>query len=147
MPGTYRVEFEPTGSWYVAELRSGQTDLSRNEFVLTPGAQPETIQVILRPGGATLTGNVKGAEGLPSVVVLALPDGDSVAEPRSYTVAPQFSLSGLAPGSYRVYAFTSIAGLEYRNPEAMRKYQDQAVTVNLSENETKQIDLPLAGGT
>ncbi|MGA8598756.1 MAG: carboxypeptidase regulatory-like domain-containing protein [Bryobacteraceae bacterium] len=147
VPGTYRVEFQSSGPWYVSELRSGQTDLIRNDFVVTPGAQPETIQVVLRTGGATLTGKVKGAEGLASVIVLALPDGDSAAEPRSYTVAPQFSLSGLAPGSYRMYAFTSIAGLEYRNPEAMRKYQDQGVTVNLSENETKQIDLPLAGGS
>jgi Carboxypeptidase regulatory-like domain len=147
MPGTYRVEFQPAGPWYVVELRAGQADLSRNELVATPGAQPETIQVVLRTGGATLTGSVKGAEGLPKVIVLALPDGTSTAAPRSYTVAPQFTLSGLAPGSYHVYAFTSIAGLEYRNPEAMRKYQDQGVTVSLSENETKQIDLTLAGGS
>jgi hypothetical protein len=61
------------------------------------------------------------------------------------SVSGQFKFSGLAPGSYHVYAFPTIDGLEYRNREAMRKFENRATSVNVSENETKQIEVELMG--
>jgi hypothetical protein len=146
-PGVYRVEFLPSGNWYVADIRSGGTDLRNHDLVITPGAEPEPIQVTLAGNGATITGSVKGADGIPAISILAIPDSGSTAPPRVYNTAPQISISGLAPGAYHLYAFTSIEGLAYRDSETMRKYNDKAVAVNVSAQETKQIELPIIGGS
>jgi hypothetical protein len=37
--------------------------------------------------------------------------------------------------------------LAYRDSETMRKYNDKAVAVNVSAQETKQIELPIIGGS
>lgn len=146
-PGAYRVEFIPSGNWYVADIRSGGTDLRNHDLVITPGAEPEPIQVTLAGNGATVTGTVKGADGVSGISVLAIPDSESSGSPRVYNTASQISISGLAPGAYHLYAFTSIEGLAYRDSETMRKYNDKAVAVNLSAQETKQVELPIIGGS
>jgi hypothetical protein len=146
-PGTYRVEFQPSGPWYVADIRSGGTDLRNHDLVITPGAEPEPIQITLAGNGATITGTVKGADGLPIISVLAIPDSESTSPPHVYNTGPQISISSLAPGAYHVYAFPSIEGLAFRDSETMRKYNDRAAAVNLSAQETKQIELSLIGGS
>lgn len=147
-PGHYRVEYRPNGSWYVTDIRLGQTSLQGNDLTVMAGVDPEPLQVSLAQGAAAINGTVTGAEGLTNVSLLAVPDSDTLTGVRIF-VSPssQFSLAGLAPGSYHVYAFTSINGLEYRNSQAMQKYQDQSVEVNVSSNETKQIDVPLISGS
>jgi hypothetical protein len=146
-PGVYRVEFIPSGNWYVADIRSGSTDLRGRDLVVTAGAAPEPIQVSLAGNGATITGTVKGADGISGISVLAIPDSESTGPPRIYNGATQISISGLAPGAYHLYAFTSVEGLAYRDSETMQKYSDKAVAVNLSARETKQVELPIIGGS
>lgn len=146
-PGVYQVEFLPSGNWYVADIRSGGTDLRNHDLVITPGAEPGPVQVTLAGNGAAITGTVKGADGVSGISVLAIPDSESTGPPRVYNTAYQISISGLAPGAYHLYAFTSIEGLAYRDSETMRKYSDKAVAVNLSAQETKQVELPIIGGS
>jgi hypothetical protein len=146
MPGNYRVTIQPNAQGYVGAIRSGQTDLMQNELVVAPGSPPAPIQVTLHSGAATLTGTVKTDGPAPHVYVLALPDFSSPVETPVIGSSGKFTVSGLAPGSYHVFAFASIDGLEFQNKEAMRKYDNQAVSVTLSENETKQIEVPLIGG-
>jgi hypothetical protein len=141
------VEFTPSGNWYVADIRSGSTDLRGRDLVVTAGAAPEPIQVSLAGNGATITGTVKGADGISGISVLAIPDSESTGPPRIYNGATQISISGLAPGAYHLYAFTSVEGLAYRDSETMQKYSDKAVAVNLSARETKQVELPIIGGS
>jgi hypothetical protein len=146
MPGSYRVTIQANAQGYVAAIRSGPSDLMQNELVIAPGSPPAPIQVTLHSGAATLTGSVKTGAPAPQVYILALPDASSPVETPLIGSSGKFTVSGLAPGSYHVFAFASIDGLEFQNKEAMRKYDNQAVSVTLSENETKQIEVPLIGG-
>jgi len=145
LPGSYRVTVHDNPRGYLASLRSGQTDLMQNKLVVAPGSAPGPIQVVFRSGAATLNGTVKEAAG-SSCWIIVLPDSDSPVEYNPISVAGQFTISGLAPGAYHVYALTSVDGLEYRNREVMRKFDNQATSVSLSENETKQIEVELIGG-
>lgn len=146
LPGSYRVTVRSNPRGYVASLRSGQTDLMQNRLVVTPGAGPAPIQVVFRGGAATLNGMVKNAAGVSCWIVIA-PDSESPVEYNPISVAGQFTISGLAPGAYHIYALTSVDGLEYRSREAMRKFDNQATSVSLSENETKQVEVELISGT
>ena len=146
LPGSYRVTLHSNPRGYLASLRSGQTDLMQNRLVVTTGAAAAPIQVVFRGGAATLNGSVKGGAGT-SCWIVVVPDSDSPVEYNPVSVTGQFTISGLTPGAYHVYALTSIDGLEYRNREAMRKFDNQATSVSLSENETKQVEVELIGGT
>jgi hypothetical protein len=146
MPGRYRVEVQQVAQYYISSVRSGSIDLTREDLMIASGSQPSPIEVVLHGSPATLRGTVKG-DGQPiRAFVLVLPDGDSADEPRQMLTSGQFSFSGLAPGSYHVYAFPSLNDIEYANPDVMRRYSDRAAQVTLSENESKDISVNLITG-
>lgn len=146
MPGRYRVEVQQVAQYYVSSVRSGAIDLTRDDLVIAPGSPPAPIQIALHANPASLHGTVKAGDQQVRAFVLVLPDGDSADEPRQVFTAGQFSFSGLAPGSYHVYAFPSLNEIEYKNPEAMKRYADLATQVTLSENESKEISVNLITG-
>ena len=43
----------------------------------------------------------------------------------------RFRLQGVAPGEYRLYAWSTLDGAAYRNAEFMRKYDDRGVRVHV----------------
>ncbi|HSM84806.1 MAG TPA: hypothetical protein VLT16_01585, partial [Candidatus Limnocylindrales bacterium] len=53
----------------------------------------------------------------------------------------------LAPGEYKVFAFDSIDGLDYTNPEAIAPYASSAahVTVSANGNTSVTVDLVHTG--
>lgn len=146
MPGRYRVQVQPVAKYYVSAARSGNIDLTRDDLVIAPDSQPAPIDVVLHGNPASLRGIVKAGDQQIRAFVLVLPDGDSAEEPRQVFTAGQFSFAGLAPGSYHVYAFPSLNGIEYANPGAMTRYADRATQVTLSENESKDITVNLITG-
>lgn len=48
----------------------------------------------------------------------------------------------LSAGTYQVFAFANVDGLEYANPEAMRNYSGQSVT--LEAGQTKDITVEIS---
>jgi hypothetical protein len=148
LPGRYHVEVDQVANGYVASVRSGGTDLIQQDLLVTSGAQPAPIQVTIHGGGASIKGTVKkGDSAVAQASVLVLPDNPSPAMSIVAARAGTFTVQGLAPGAYHVYAFPSLGGIEYRNPEAMRKYEQQAAAVSLSDNDAKQIEVEVITGT
>ena len=47
--------------------------------------------------------------------------------------------SPLTPGVYRIFAFDSIEGLEYTNPDALSEYASRATQVSLEPNESASV--------
>jgi hypothetical protein len=146
-PGRYRVEVEPLAQGYVSGLHSGGTDLSQQDLVVAPGGQPAPIQIVVHGSAASIQGVVK-KDGSPvsQASILVVSDNPSPTAPTRLTASGTFTVSGLAPGAYHVYAFPSLAGIEYRNPEALLRYEQQASAVDLSENDTKQVEIQLITG-
>jgi sarcosine oxidase gamma subunit len=138
---------EPLAQGYVSGLHSGGTDLSQQDLVVAPGGQPAPIQIVVHGSAASIQGVVK-KDGSPvsQASILVVSDNPSPTAPTRLTASGTFTVSGLAPGAYHVYAFPSLAGIEYRNPEALLRYEQQASAVDLSENDTKQVEIQLITG-
>lgn len=143
IPGRYRAEVQSMPNFYVSSLRSGASDLSRDDLVVPPGEEGQAIEVVMHGGAASLRGMLKLDDQPVRGYVIVLPDGASASEPPMIATSGQFTIGGLAPGSYHVYGFLSIKGLEYRNPEVMRTYESQATTVSLNENDNKELTVQL----
>jgi len=142
-PGRYVVEIAPVPPWYVRSASSGTIDLLREELVISPGHRPEPLEVILRDDGAGLRGTIE-ADGKPSGgTVLLFSDHMSLEHVQTASAqnGAEFLFSGLAPGEYKVLAFDSVEGLEFKNPEVLGPYLSKAVSVTLQPNDVARVNL------
>jgi hypothetical protein len=139
MPGKYRVEVHPKVRAYVRSVRSGTTDLLREELVVPAGGAVSPIEVVLRDDGAKVKIHV-AAENLPQQAhVLLVPEFAPNQPALTLTASSSGDLQydDLAPGDYKVLAFESPEEIEYQNPDVMRKYAGK----------TARITLPAKGST
>ena len=108
------------------------------------GGAGEPIEITLRDDFASVRGTVT-SEGQPGVAsVLLMPE---LAEEQAITIpvdaAGHFQMDSVPPGQYTAFAFDRTANLEYRNPEAMRPYANDAQVVRLSPGGEASVNLPL----
>lgn len=143
-PDTYKVWVRPNGHWYVESARCGLTNLLTQDLTVSSGGLGEPIEVVLRDDFATLEGTVS-AGGQPSPgIVLPIPENSPTAT-TMVVVNPtgQFPKRELPPGEYRVFAFDRSNGLEYANPDVMRRYLSGAQFVRLAPNGQATVNLEL----
>jgi hypothetical protein len=137
LSGKYKLSVRSFGNACLDSATYGGVDLTRDELVVAPdgGAQP----VVLNLGSdcAVLKVTIKVEGGNPSVVILP---ASGAAEPiaQQTTGVIQFKLP---QGTYQVFAFANLEGLEYANPEAMRNYGGQSIT--LEAGQEKDITLEI----
>ena len=88
----------------------------------------------------TIGGNSSGAW------LYAIPSPERSGALPTGVVSPDgtFGFSNLAPGTYRILAFDHQQDhLDYRNPDAMRAFEDKGPIVHLAPNQTEHIHLTL----
>ena len=145
-PGRYSVDLIPRGSWYVQSAQYGQTNLLNDDLVVASAGQSYPMEIVLRDDGASLTGTVKSPDGTAAqATVVAVPEPASkVAAKVAYAFARNgFTVNGLAPGEYLIYAFDYAEGIEYSNPDVLQTYASQAAHVTLSASQKTQVALDL----
>ena len=60
--GRYTAIIDTRESWYVASAEYGQTDLLTDDLVLTPGAPPQSVNIVLRNDSASIAGTVNAPD-------------------------------------------------------------------------------------
>jgi hypothetical protein len=111
IPGEYRLQIDPLqGDDYVKSVRLGGTEMLDRDLDLTNTAN-RTLQVTIDPNGGEISGAVTDKEGNRSpargLIVLAA-DPNSFSTWRSTPTAnAQFSLRGIRPGKYKLFAVDS----------------------------------------
>jgi len=141
--GKYSLEVDGNGPWYVQAAQCGNTDLLREDLVVSAGVQTPPIELVLRDDGATLSGKVMaGQSRRPSVIVL-LPEHGSGSRARTAFAGADgdFTVQNLAPGEYSVLAFDHSDELEYANPDVLERYVAIAMHISLRPNEEHTADL------
>ncbi len=152
-PGRYTAVLDAREGWYIASAEYGQTNLLTDDLVLTSGAPPSPLTIVLRNDSASLTGSVHVPDGFTSqVTIVAVPERASKAAPGiTYWSPPRdkssppsgFMLDSLAPGDYLVFAFEHAEGLEYSNRDLLESYVSQAAHVTLSPGQRAKVALEL----
>jgi hypothetical protein len=142
--GTYTVELRPRPPWYVQSASYGQTNALYDDISVAAG-QNYPLDVVLRDDSASVSGTVKSATGTPAhATVVAVPQPISkVAPPMSKNVTDSFSLSGLPPGDYLIFAFDQADGLDLGNQDVIDTYAAQAAHITLTPNQKAQAQLDL----
>jgi len=149
--GEYRVTTQMPGGEYVAAIRCGEKDLLESTLVVGGGASVPPIEVTLRDDGAQIDGSVVGMTPSPNPAVgptvaafvyLVPVRGGGPAVPLVSQPNGDFSMQQLAPGTYRVLAFTRPRNdLEFSDEDVMRKFDAQVVTVLPGQKEKVRVSL------
>jgi hypothetical protein len=143
-PGTYTAELIPQVPWYVQSATYGQSNLLYDDIVVA-GGQSYPMEIVLRDDSASLSGTIKRSDAnQPPATVVVVPQPAGKMPPHVVRGAGNdFSVSGLAPGEYLVFAFDSIDGMEFSNPDAFGPYASQAAHITLTGNQRGQVSLDL----
>ena len=157
-PGRYWLRLT-TGRGYVAAATTGTTDLLREPLAVAPGSNA-AIDVKMRDDGAELAGVVEnltteslmggGAISagtyLPKAWVYCVPLPDSAGQFQQLEVSAdgKFTAQMLTPGDYRVLAFArQQPNLPYREPEAMRVYENKGPVIHLAAGQKATVQVQL----
>ena len=136
--GSYRVVARTNGSSCVTSVTSGSQDLLREWLLITSGNPVPPIQIVESDNcpSLTVTPNMTGSATV--LVTSALPGLETRQAVASKGPAV---FSGLTPGEYQVYAFDNVNTLEYANPDVMRNFKSQSVTLEAGDKKSLQVEV------
>jgi hypothetical protein len=160
--GTFKISGVPREKFYVQvgglpadafvkSVRAGNVDVTTEALDLTGSSSAPPIEIRVSSKGATVEGAVtEGEKPALGAIVMVLPHPFDPAQPlmmRKTATTDQngrFSVNGVAPGEYRVYAWNSFLPLNSLDAEQLKQFDKFAVAVTLKEQSREQVSLKLA---
>lgn len=135
----------PAG-YYVKTINYGQQDAKANGLTYT--GSNDLVEIVVSPNGATVEGLVHNHGGDPvsgATVVLA-PPPDQRSDSRRFRTARtdqngHFSLKGLEPNDYSVYAWEDIEFGQFMDPDVLKAAENHGKSLKLKESSQESLDL------
>jgi hypothetical protein len=113
-----------------------------------------TLDLLASANGGVADGVVVNSKGEPfsNAIVVAVPEARMRGRVDHYrkTVTDQtghFGLRGLRPGDYTIFAWESIEGEAYYNPDFLKAFEGQGTTLHISDGDHKSMQVPMIAGT
>lgn len=138
-PSKYKIVIpQVPGGYYIADIRQGSASLYNDGILTVTGEESAVVELTLKAGGGSVQGVVRDKEGkaaTASVVLVPSPPRrqNSLLYKRAIANADtgQFTLNGVAPGEYRLFAWQKAPAGAEENEDFLAKYQNrgQSVTV------------------
>jgi uncharacterized protein (DUF2141 family) len=147
--GNYYVQVvgDPNQDWFVTSATAGGRDVNDSGISVNGGTA--ALDLIISSNGGITDGVVVDSNNqpVPDAVVVAVPEARMRNRVDRYrkTVSDQsghFSLHGIRPGDYTLFAWESVEGEAYYNPDFLKTYEGQGTTLHVSEGEHKIVQLP-----
>lgn len=147
VPGEYRVSVSPLPpDSYVKQVRFNQNDVL-NKPMQFSSADSGTLDVLLSSRGGQVDGTVmdERQRGVPNTPVVLIPDRlrDRIDLYITSTTdaSGHFTLRGIAPGEYHLFAWEAIDPYSYFDPEVMKQFESKGTPVHISESAKENADL------
>jgi protocatechuate 3,4-dioxygenase beta subunit len=127
---------------YVKSIDLNQQDVMNKEIDLSSGAGG-TLEIVLSPHAAQVTGTIRNAAGdpLPQVRLTVWRPGRTTGgmafQPAGRAVTDasgMFRVNNLAPGEYRIAAWAGAATIIPETPEFLSQFDGQAAALKLDED-------------
>lgn len=149
-PGNYYVQIVrdagANDDWFMKTSLAGGHDVNDSGINVNGGTVG--LDLVASTNGGMVEGVITDHQGQPvaNAVVVAVPEVRMRARVDRYrkTQSDQngrFQLQGLRPGDYTVFAWESVDGEEYYNPDFLKAYAGQGSGLRLGEGERKTLSL------
>jgi len=145
-------QFEMWGlpeDFYLKAVRLGGSDVLGLDLSVSRKQPPGAIEVVLSPNGGRIDGRVlKEDKPFSGATVVLVPEEGRRKEERLYKSTStdqdgQFSLRGITPGDYTLYAWETVEHGAFMDPEFLRPYKDRGKPLHVDEGSklNSQVDL------
>lgn len=141
--GDYILTLSPNQSLYVDSLTVGDQNVAGPRVRLGQDETEIHVDIALQGPALTIRGTVAPWDSAaPRAQVVA--QNEQSGQVYATITGPdrRFSLMGLSPGAYRLYAWPGIDTVEYRNPSVLKRYKNQSTELSLdADSLTSSIEL------
>jgi hypothetical protein len=146
-PGSYRLSVSslPT-DYYVKEARLGQTDIL-GQTIEIGGPVSGTLDVLISNRSGLIEGTVVDTRQQPVALieVVLIPDTQR-NRPDLYRrvtadINGRFTIRGIPPGNYRLYAWEEIEPYAYFDPEVVQQVESQGKAVRVTELSKETVEI------
>ena len=145
--GDYRaIAFGLPEDAYLKAAHIGLADILDQPFHLAGAVRP--LEVVISTNGGRVEGSVTDDKGAPSTGarVALVPDEAHRKREELYKSGNidqygRFSFRGVTPGAYTIYAWESLDGDSFMDPDFLKAYADDGKTVRVSESSQVTVDL------
>jgi hypothetical protein len=147
---SYRVKLAIRQSFYLAGAKFGGKDALDSPIDLTRAkSSPGELALTVNAAGGRVDGRALNERGKPLGVAQVVLVPESVTDrkrPSLYRVIPTepsgaFSLTGVAPGKYKAFAWRNVDVDAWENPEFLAPYEGRGKTITVAPGSTQAIDL------
>jgi hypothetical protein len=151
-PGRYWLRLH-TSRGYIASATQGSTDLLRQPLTIGSGtATPIEVRVrddvaeldatVVTLQSAIAPGDGSAEAAVVWMYLVPLPGGSGEFREITTSSGSEFTSPGMAPGDYRVLAFsTAQPRLPYRDAEAMKAYESKGPVVHLTAGQKTTVQV------
>jgi hypothetical protein len=145
---TIRLNGLPEG-YYMKSVSLGDVDALANPLDLTRG-YTGILEILISPSGGQVEGAVQNDNQQPAggASVVLIPDASRRQQSSLFQITRtdqygHFSIKGIAPGDYQLFAWEEVELREYEDPEFLRPFEDrgEAVTIREGGHKTAQLKL------
>jgi hypothetical protein len=149
-PGDYYVqmmrESDASGDWFLKSIVAGGRDLRDLGLSVNGGAV--TLDLIASNNGGTVSGAANDSKGIAvaNAVIVAVPEARMRKRLDRYhkTISDQsgrFTLRGVPPGDYTLFAWESVDDDAYFNPDFLKSYESQGIALRVGDGERKTMQV------
>ncbi len=132
---------------YLKQARYGDQDVLAAGLDLGQGSG-STLRLLISMNGGRVEGAVRNKDGkaVPGATVALVPEPDRRDREDLYRSATtdqygRFTLRGIAPGEYKLFAFEDIEPGAYQDPAFLEPYEDQGEKVELDAGGRQAVEL------
>jgi hypothetical protein len=147
-PESYRVAVTSSqGSYYVKSLKFGSQEVP--DFIIhLARASSTTLEILLSPNAATVSGTVRDADQLPvaAATVVLVPETSKRGNIALYKTATsdqlgQFLIRGVPPGSYKLFAWDDVENGAWLDPEFLSVFEQKGESILVDEGSRRAVEL------
>jgi hypothetical protein len=136
---------------YVKQIAYGPT-LVKDDVISVSKSPNPGLEITVSSRGARAQGNVTDKDGLPAagIWVVAVPNevrnaNFSLFKSQTTDQYGQFDLHGLAPGSYKFFAWDGVESNAWEDEEFLKPFESQGKEIEVHDMDTAKLSLTLIG--
>jgi len=136
-------------NYFVKSARLDGVDVLAAGVTIDTKQAPGSLDIVISANGASVDGAItKDQQPFQGATVAIVPDPPHRGERRLFksTTTDQnghFTLQGLAPGDYKVFAWEKIESGAYTSPEFLQPYENLGESVHLTEGSRNSVQVDL----
>ena len=148
--GTYHVRvFGFPEEYYVKSVQEGGSEVLASGLTITHSQPPSSLEIGLSSDGGRVDGSVlRGQNPVPGSWVVLAPDPPFREREEMFSMKAadgtgRFSLLGLPPGNFKIFAWEPVDGTNYSDPDLLEAFENRGTPVHISEREQQTVQVEL----